>query len=976
MSKKLIFPKHVKSILVLVLTCLIAITLTGCDRSNRKSTGDLPLDAEYASNGKHTVTVGELYDELRYHASDYVIDETFNLVYKKELDQVKANPKKYEEKFNELILTEIYGTDDAEEIVEMKEDDAKGVEIKVNQYIDAMYQEGYKLTSEQVEAKDFSSVYSHYYLEVAKYVAAWNKLSEKFEVNADGTINFGEITKESTITESEVVNWYTANYTNQKPVDAVLIRFINSTEASNLLKKFGIKTENGRWYQIKLDEKECATKNGYDEFYDEYDVDKSEYGTISIEELGKGKATILKIFAAMYNYIYPYRTPITGFTNVDLNTIKAGLKDTEQHLLYYHYIEAIIDEDHESTTSEEDMLASLKSKLLAYDKADSNNEYIHMSKDRLDGYSTSLATYLYNTLKTKDEVEEDETYTQFTTSAKSYNSYYYMLFKLGKEEDQKLYDEVKNDDGTTSYNFLDSEEAVALKQTILTEIFESKLDETYIHELEHERIEEVKIKIFDSVVESQFMYLSNSELVEHYDKTRKSNNNYIASVTYQDETINISVNDAYAYLEPLYGPQAAASLLFDKYIVETKYYTDLADDYDQYVETIETMLYYFSNDYYASSGYPSTLGKYTFMKLYFRTAVVEEAVKDTLMLTDAKSAYISDFAAHGFANDTFYSSLLSYANTDRSKYFSLTATALKVSVDKDEDGEADELTGTDLAKANELLVKARNEISNSSESYANALNTVVSNFNSSSRIVENELNPTTPEYKWAEYRALGLNLESVSIGEINNTNETADEAVKARIESLYPTLVNKELGLTSAYLDTEILNTENSLSLLLITAGTLPTSAKYENEENEDLYKNINVIINDKLQKFENLDYSADLITLDQVKIYVSEYVLLGDVYSLPATTTTALDTYLLPLISKYTSSASQMLIIDNAIGTITFKDNTKAVASTFNEAFIKDYSRSSFYENYKAINIKTADSYKEETYAGWWTNMYKGGNN
>lgn len=976
MSKKLIFPKRVKSVLALVLTCLIAITLTGCDSSNRKSTGDLSLDAEYASNGKYTVTVGELYDELRYYASDYVIDQAFNLVYKSELNQVKANPTKYTEKFNEIILTEIYGTDDAEEIAEMKEDDEKATATKVEQYIDSMYQKGYVLTAAQVEAQEFTTVYSNYYLEVAKYVAAWNKLSEEFTVNADGTINFGEINDESAITTTEVVNWYTSNYTNQGAVDALLVRFINSTEASNLLKKFGIKTENGRWYQIQLDEDSTKwdSKIKYDEYYDEYDVDKSEHGVRPIEQLGKGKATILKIFAAMYNYIYPYRTQITGFTDVDLATVKANLDDNEQHLLYYYYIQSIIDEDAKSETLEAELLSRLTTILLAYDEADAENEYIHMSKDRLDGYSSSLATYLYNTLKT-EPAEEGETYTQYTTSAKSYNSYYYMLFKLGQEEDTELYEKVENEDGTTTYNFLETEEAKELKQTILTEIYESKLDDTYIHELEHERIEDVKIKIFDSVVESQFMYLSNSEFVEHYNKTRKSNNNNIASVTYQDETLEISVNDVYAYLEPLYGPQTAASLLFDKYIVDTKYYTDLADDYDQYVETIEMMLYYFANDYYSGSGYPSTIGKYNFMKLYFKTAVVEDAVKDVLMLSDAKSAFISDFAAHGFTNDEFYSALLSYANTDRSEYYSLTTSSLKVFVDKNEDGEADELTGTDLDKAKELLTAARKEIANSSETLANALNNVVSEFNSSSRIVENEENKTTAESKWAEYRALGLNLEVVSVGEINNSTENADEAIVTRVETLYPQLVNVKLGFTSAYLDTEFLNTENSLSLLLVTAGALPTSAKYENEENEDLYKDITVVINDKLQKFEGLQYTTDTITLEQVKVYVSEYVMFGDVYSLPTTTTTALDTYLLPLISKYTTSASQMLIIGNALGTITFKDDKAAVASTFNADFIKDYSRSSFFETYKSTSIKAADEYKEPT-NNWWNEMYKGGNN
>ena len=953
MSKKLIFPKRVKTILALVLTCLIAITLTGCDSSNRKSTGDLNLESTYASNANHTVTVGELYDELRYYASDYVIDQTFNFVYEAEINTVKENTKKYEEKFKELILTEIYGTAEDDEIKELEDADKK-----IQQYIDSMYQKGYTLTKEQVEKKEFETIYPNYYLEVAKYVAAWNKLSEEFDVKEDGSIDFGEINDESYFTTNDIVNWYKSNYTNQGYVDALLVRFINSTEANNLLKKFGIKTENGRWYQIKLDEEKCNTKTGYDEYYDDYDVDKEALGGATpIEQLGKGKATALKIFAAMYNYVYPYRDQI-DFTDVDLATIKSELGNSKKHLVYYTYIQRIIDADHNSEVSAEAELEEMKNLLLDYDSSLKDNEYVHMSKERLDNYSTSLATYLYDTLKTKPE-EDETTYTQYTTSAKAYGSYYFMLFKLDQEEDKKLYEESEDEEGKTVYTFLDTEEAKELKETILNELFENKLDETYIHELEHERLEDVKLKIYDSAIESQFMYLSGSELAEHYEKTRKSNNNDIASVTYKDNTKNISVNDAYAYLEPLHGAQIASGLLFDKYIRGTKYYTDLEGDYDKYVETIEMMLYYFANDYYSSSGYPSTIGKYNFMKLYFKTSVVEDAVKNTLMLTDAKSAFISDFAAHGFANDTFYENLKTFANEDRKEYYSLTATTLKVYVDLDEDGKADE--NLNIEDATALLNAARNEIINSSESFANAVNTVVSQFSSSSRMNENTENPTTAEAKWASFREKGLILESTTIGEVTNTT-TADEAISTRIETLYNEqpldLVNVELGFTSAYLDDEVLQTENSVSLLLITAGALPYSAKYENEENEDLYKEISVVINDALQKL-NVTYTENEINLEQVKVYVAEYVMFGDVYSLPTTTTTALDTYLLPLITKYTSSASQMLIINNVIGTMTFAENNEA--------------RNEFYAKYIEINKNSADSYEYDT--TWWNTMY-GGNN
>ena len=133
------------------------------------------------------------------------------------------------------------------------------------------------------------------------------------------------------------------------------------------------------------------------------------------------------------------------------------------------------------------------------------------------------------------------------------------------------------------------------------------------------------------------------------------------------------------------------------------------------------------------------------------------------------------------------------------------------------------------------------------------------------------------------------------------------------------------------------------------------------------------VIINDKKETI-NLTYTTDEITLAQVKVYVAEHLLLGDVYSLPATTIAALDAYLLPLINKYTGSASQMTLTNNTLGTITFSYNG-TLSDSFNEAFTKDYSRSTFYSNYISILQNAEDNY-EEVYTDWWNNMYKGGSN
>ena len=197
------------------------------------------------------------------------------------------------------------------------------------------------------------------------------------------------------------------------------------------------------------------------------------------------------------------------------------------------------------------------------------------------------------------------------------------------------------------------------------------------------------------------------------------------------------------------------------------------------------MLYYFANDYYSSNGYPSTIGKHTFMKLYFGTANVDEAVRDTLMVSDAMNAFFSDFTEHGFTGDVFYENLVNYANGVYDKYYSLTATGLKVYVDFDEDGEADKLDPTSdaeiIALAEELLEKAYDVVAHSHTDYATAVSNVVTDYKESTRTVNAE-NETTPEYNWAKYRFAGLYLETTEIGEVTNSTTTVDAVIQERIE--------------------------------------------------------------------------------------------------------------------------------------------------------------------------------------------------
>ena len=100
------------------------------------------------------------------------------------------------------------------------------------------------------------------------------------------------------------------------------------------------------------------------------------------------------------------------------------------------------------------------------------------------------------------------------------------------------------------------------------------------------------------------------------------------------------------------------------------------------------------------------------------------------------------------------------------------------------------------------------------------------------------------------------------------------------------------------------------------------------------------------------------------------EYLLLGDVYSLPEATTTALDTFILPLIERYTSAASQYNQILKAMGEITFA-STSAV-TIGNDAFKEGYTRKDFLNSYVDIQERVADSYDTDLYPNWWTVMYE----
>ena len=214
MSKKPILTRHPKKLIALLLACLITITLTGCDSSNKKPTGDLDLSATYASAGALTVSVGDVYDKIRYNALNYVENEVYKFLYSEEINTLKTDLASensvYKEKILHEILHDIYEIHDEEDLDEL---DVEEKELAAEKYVDKMYQQGYKISVEQVSNKEFTSVYPNYYLEVAKYIAAKNSLTEEVSedfafVNGKIETTVDKVNADTYFTEDEVVTYY------------------------------------------------------------------------------------------------------------------------------------------------------------------------------------------------------------------------------------------------------------------------------------------------------------------------------------------------------------------------------------------------------------------------------------------------------------------------------------------------------------------------------------------------------------------------------------------------------------------------------------------------------------------------------------------------------------------------------------------------------------------------------------------------
>ncbi|MDE5856491.1 MAG: hypothetical protein K2H06_05545, partial [Anaeroplasmataceae bacterium] len=167
---------------------------------------------------------------------------------------------------------------------------------------------------------------------------------------------------------------------------------------------------------------------------------------------------------------------------------------------------------------------------------------------------------------------------------------------------------------------------------------------------------------------------------------------------------------------------------------------------------------------------------------------------------------------------------------------------------------------------------------------------------------------------------------------------------------------------------TEILKTKDGYNLLLVTSADFQTSAEFKEEDDKlGVFKDLSVYYNEEYQQVGSVYNEGKLLTIEQIRLYVLEYVSSQTSNLSPAAISSALSSFLSPVITRYTGNETQrdivIYLIETKAGKLNFGDNEDR------------------FQKILEINHNTADDYisiyfEEDTtntlttYENWWKDL------
>lgn len=978
-----------RRIFLIVSFFVFLLSLTSC-RTAGDLAGNLKVDDIYVQAGNYSVTKGELWNELKWYADDKVASKFEEVIVSEYLEKVESIMSKtdltdeekelraqYTERLTAYVIQDVYNFSFSNETVEELNEDIEAIKhydkIKLlNTYSDEIYStynvssiDG-KTVKALCEAGDYITIAkkfaNKYYLSLAKELLAYDHLEEKIEEafderDTDDEDDIGYFTK------SDYTSKFKDELTNQGDLNVILIRFASEAEFEDTLRSFGLIEYNSRLVYIPT--KDDMSYSDYCDYYDDLsttDIKSVHYKLSTLD--------VLEIYIQMYNYLYGgYRDYIytdeyaSYFNSVDLRSVTEQIRNKNNNI---------------SGQAMEDKIAEI-AKVLADNKSDDENvvDTIYTRKE-IDTISASFSTYLYDTLTLPEKANPSEDKIRYSTNSQTYNEGEWIAFKLTEDDDE--YKEINTAKVTDDelYDIINDEEHKDLKTRIEKLLKTDDLTESLITEAINEAKEDIKVKIYDEAIEISYA-VSN----EGYSKTygKAPNKNVAAVIEYNDKKYNINiVADAedenalsgglYDTLEVEYGITTAIDILSKKVVKDSKAWKDTAEDIETFEDNLKYLLIAFTNNYYASSGYPSSIGKYNFMMLYFHSADVDTIIDDFYRVNAASSSILTNYNS-----DTLLTFFKDYSDEIYNNYFSIGGKRLVVYVDANDDNKYDDVKNwkeNQKSLAQELILEVLSEVSNTTGSHATALSNLVKEINTSARAIYED-NPIAPENQWAKYRKAGLNvaLEDVSA---KNDVTNIDFKLKQRLYDIYHSETYKvNETIPTEYLEelnsaNDILVTDDGYNLLLVTSADFTTSAKFTKEDDKlGVFESVDVYYNEEYVNIKNIYNENDELTLDQIRLYVLENVTSSTSNLSASKISSSLTNFISPVLTRFTSNETQrdilVYFIENKAGEINFGDN--------NERF----------DEIVRINHDTADGYLDmyfdedtthtlETYNNWWTTV------
>ena len=1007
MTKKGFLTKILPAALIMILVLAIVLVISSCSKPKSTPYGSLSK-TEYASitiNGKKkTISQKEVYDRLRYQGTTTLVEEIEKIAFASEYSAIKTDidqngsSSKYYDRLVEMINLAVYQTDEQDEIDEMKS--------KEKAQLEKTFYNNLKLAGvDVVEAEGIfqATILEQYYLDLAKEQYAKDILLEEVE----------DVESDYYISNDNIGSSYNSELKNKGDISAIVVKFSTSAEVTAVLKELRIKFVKDKLYRVEP----LASQSGLD-----YEDVYKNFSTNAEGVTPLNKAEVLFEYVRLYNYMYSYRDQI-NLKDKDGNLIdfdlflkdKASLTEAEKTKIndIYAYIYSIgndlLDDSEKQTT-----YAQFKEEITSQ-TAKVNYTYEDLEND------TTIRSYLYNTL-----YDNKKDVTPYTYSSTSAANGYFLAFKLkdclslsfeaidtlakyvtAVSENQSadaiytlyqdlkeyFYDQIKvykNADGTYKDEevkafFLETANALNVENvydeawdkenedSMWTKVFDSIFTSSYITEKVNEKMEDVKVVIYDPLLE--ILYSSQNS---DYKTTKETSKNYVASVKVDGKNTKISVDDFFAIMEKKSGASVVQNFL-TKEALKAKYQNQITDDeMEEYEESFEVIMSNFAADGYAAYGLSASIGKSAFMQLYFGATNRKDAIFNMYIMNRLDELYTKDNIEDAYEN--IYNKFESLAAYNYDQFISLTFQTLTIYVDDDEDGVADKFEDMDAARAAEVknaAVKLINRIYDefqyfSSSAKSTALSTIASEYTNATRV--SKLTTLPPDYRftssaekasflWAEFKQLGIFVSAGSSQTVVDPS-TVDEILADQLVKFYndyakslidedkynPEFIAKTIT-GAGDLDTKevaevdkLIITEDGIKALYVTEGELPESAEFTEADNPDDDEHHKLYPYDKTEDspytdpeefdIDNTLYNDhDKATANQIEVYVREADE-GNT-SLTSTVASALGTFFkTPVYDNYLSDAMGYILRDKLLAE--FEISTSAEIEAKIEEIIK----------------------------------------